>query len=267
MSSKQNNADRFSGFADIYENARPKVPRYPVDVICRYLGGAPQLVVDMGCGTGLSSEVWQGVSERIIGIEPSDDMRGIAEKKSNAAMSFIKAFSDSTGLEDNCADAVVCSQSFHWMEPLSTLKEVDRILKKGGVFATIDCDWPPIAKWQAEKAYARLYGKVTEIEAGVPEIKESFIRYSKDKHLENIIKSGYFTYARELLFSNTEACTKERFRNIILSQGSTQTILKKYPELIEKQLAEFNEAVNSCFDSEPFNIEFCYRMRIGIKHI
>lgn len=71
MSSKQNNADRFSGFADIYENARPKVPRYPVDVICRYLGGAPRLVVDMGCGTGLSSEVWQGVSERIIGIEPS----------------------------------------------------------------------------------------------------------------------------------------------------------------------------------------------------
>lgn len=72
MSSKQNNADRFSGFADIYENARPKVPRYPVDVICRYLGGAPRLVVDMGCGTGLSSEVWQGVSERIIGIESSD---------------------------------------------------------------------------------------------------------------------------------------------------------------------------------------------------
>ena len=54
MSNKQNNADRFSGFADIYENARPKVPRYPVDVICRYLGRAPRLVVDMGCGTGLS---------------------------------------------------------------------------------------------------------------------------------------------------------------------------------------------------------------------
>lgn len=60
MSNKQNNADRFSGFADIYENARPKVPRYPVDVICRYLGETPRLVVDMGCGTGLSSEVWQG---------------------------------------------------------------------------------------------------------------------------------------------------------------------------------------------------------------
>ena len=216
MSSKQNNADRFSGFADIYENARPKVPRYPVDVICRYLGGAPRLVVDLGCGTGLSSEVWRGVSERIIGIEPSDDMRGIAGKKSNASMSFIKAFSDSTGLE-------------------------------------------------AEKAYERIYGRVKEIEAEVPEVRDSFIRYPKDKHLENIIASGYFTYARELLFSNSETCTRERFRNIVLSQGSTQTILKKCPELIEKELAEFHAEIDACFDSEPFEIEFCYRMRVGIK--
>ena len=265
MSSRQNNSDHFSGFADIYENARPKVPKYPVDVICRYLGKNPQLVVDMGCGTGLSSEIWQGISNKIIGIEPNDDMRGIAEKKSNSNMSFIKGFSDSTGLDDECADAVICSQSFHWMEPESTLKEVDRILKKGGVFAAIDCDWPPAAALEAEKAYVLLYGRIKEIEAEVPEVRDSFVRYSKDKHLENIIQSGYFTYARELLFSNTESCTKERFRNIILSEGSTQTILKKCPKLIDKQLTEFNEVINSCFDIEPFDIEFCYRMRIGIK--
>lgn len=265
MNSKQNNADRFSGFADIYESARPKVPKYPIDIICRYLGKAPQLVVDMGCGTGLSSEIWQEVSDKIIGIEPNDEMRGIAEKKATSKMSFIKAFSDSTGLDDLCADAVVCSQSFHWMEPTSTLKEINRILKGGGVFAAIDCDWPPAAKWEAEKAYMRLYDKVKDIESEVPEVRDSFIRYSKDKHLENIISSGYFTYAREILFSNTEECTKERFCNIILSQGSTQTILKKCPELIEKELDYFYKAIGTCFDKEPFDIDFCYRMRIGVK--
>ncbi|MDE7303745.1 MAG: class I SAM-dependent methyltransferase [Oscillospiraceae bacterium] len=265
MSNKQNNADRFSGFADVYENARPKVPKYPVDVICRYLGRNPQLVVDMGCGTGLSSEIWQEVSGKVTGIEPNDEMRGIAEKKTNSKMNFIKAFSDSTGLDDCCADAVVCSQSFHWMEPTSTLKEVNRILKDRGVFATIDCDWPPAAKWEAEKAYMTLYDKVNDIESEVPEIRDSFTRYSKDKHLENIINSGYFTYAREILFSNTEECTKERFCNILLSQGSTQAILKKCPELIKKELDIFYEAIDSYFDKEPFDIEFCYRMRIGVK--
>lgn len=265
MSNKQNNADRFSGFADVYESARPKVPKYPIDVICRYLGRNPQLVVDMGCGTGLSSEIWQEVSGKVIGIEPNDEMRGIAEKKATSKMRFIKAFSDSTGLDECCADAVVCSQSFHWMEPTSTLKEVNRILKSGGVFATIDCDWPPVAKWEAENAYMRLYGKVLEIESQVPDIKDSFIRYSKDKHLENIKQSGYFAYAREVLFCNAEKCTKERFCNILLSQGSTQAILKKCPELIEKELDIFYGTIDSCFDKEPFDIEFCYRMRIGVK--
>lgn len=265
MSGKQDNADRFSGFADVYESARPKVPKYPIDVICRYLGRNPHIVVDMGCGTGLSSEIWQEVSGKVIGVEPNDEMRGIAEKKETSKMSFIKAFSDSTGLDDFCADAVVCSQSFHWMEPTSTLKEVNRILKSGGVFATIDCDWPPVAKWEAEKAYMKLYDKVKDIESEVPEVRDSFTRYPKDKHLENIKQSGYFTYAREILFCNAEKCTKERFCNIILSQGSTQTILKKCPELIEKELDVFYKAIDSCFDKEPFDIEFCYRMRIGVK--
>ncbi|MDE7293468.1 MAG: methyltransferase domain-containing protein [Oscillospiraceae bacterium] len=265
MSSKQNNADRFLGFGEVYENARPKVPKYLVEIICRYLGKAPELVVDMGCGTGLSTEVWQEVCGRVIGIEPSDDMRNIAEKKSTEKMSFIKAFSDDTGLESDCADVVVCSQSFHWMEPAATLKEVDRILKKGGIFATVDCDWPPVAKWEAESAYMKLYGRVLEIESQVPDIKDTFTRYPKDKHLENMAKSGYFRYTRELLFCSSEKCTRERFRNIILSQGSTQTILKKHPELIEKQLEEFYNVINSVFDTEPFDIEFSYRMRIGVK--
>lgn len=265
MSGKQNNADRFSGFADIYENARPKVPKYPVDVICRYLGKNPQLVVDMGCGTGLSSEIWQEVSDKVIGVEPNDEMRGIAEKKATSKMSFIKAFSESTGLDDSCADAVVCSQSFHWMEPVSTLKEVNRILKSGGVFATIDCDWPPAAEWEAEKAYMQLYSKVKELEEQIPEIRESFTRYPKDKHLENIKQSGYFTYAREILFNNTEKCTRGRFCGIILSQGSMQAVLKNCPELIEKELEIFYETVDACFDEETFDIEFCYRMRIGVK--
>ena len=92
MSHDQKNADRFLGFADLYDHARPRVPKYPVNVICRYLGRNPQLVVDMGCGTGLSSEIWQEVSGEVIGIEPSDDMRRIAESKSTVKMHFKKVF-------------------------------------------------------------------------------------------------------------------------------------------------------------------------------
>lgn len=265
MNNKEKNADRFTGFADIYEKARPKVPSYPIKIICKYLGKNPDTVADLGCGTGLSTLAWEHTCENVIGIEPSDDMLSVAIQKQSDKVHFKQAFADDTGLPENYADAVVCSQSFHWMEPTATLKEVNRILKSGGVFATIDCDWPPVTLWQAEKAYMTLYKKVREIEKNSPDINDTFVRYSKDNHLQNITDSGYFRYTREILFSNTEKCTSERFISIILSQGSLQTILKKSPELITGDVEEFKNTINGIFGDTEFDIEFCYRMRIGIK--
>ena len=59
-------------------------------------------------------------------------MISVSRKKETESISFVKAFSDNTGLPDNYADAVICSQSFHWMEPKSTLAEVNRIHKSSG---------------------------------------------------------------------------------------------------------------------------------------
>lgn len=265
MDGRDKNAERFNGFADIYDKARPVVPKYPVKLICKYLGKAPDTVVDLGCGTGLSTVAWKSAAHSVIGIEPSGDMLSAARMKSSDNVKFVQAFSDDTSLPDDFADVVVCSQSFHWMEPTATLSEVNRILKTGGVFATIDCDWPPVTLWRAERAYMTLYGRVADIEKNEPDINSTFVRYSKDGHLKNIRSSGYFRYSRELLFSNTEKCTVERFINLILSQGSLQTILKRAPELISSDVEAFEDTVRSIFGEEVFDIDFCYRMRIGIK--
>ena len=259
------NADKFTGFADTYESSRPAMPKYPVDIIIRYLGKKPNNVVDLGCGTGLSTKVWAGLCEQIIGVEPSLDMLKIANEKQNDKIRFINEYANKTGIESEFADVVVCSQSFHWMEPISTLKEVNRILKKDGIFATVDCDWPPLSVWQADKAYNDLYKKVKIIETESPDIKDTFIRYSKDKHFENIKQSGYFTYAREILFSNREKCNAERYINLILSQGSTQMILKKQPIFIQEDIKNFKNTIYKIFENKEFEIDFSYRMRIAVK--
>ena len=46
------NANRFSGFADLYDAVRPVPPMVLADVISKYAGDRPRLVVDLGCGTG-----------------------------------------------------------------------------------------------------------------------------------------------------------------------------------------------------------------------
>lgn len=259
------NADRFLGFADIYDNARPSVPATACDILIDYLGKQPDTIVDLGCGTGLSTVIWKDKANSIIGIEPSGDMLSTAKSKEKDNVLFIKAFSDDTTLPDNTADIVVCSQSFHWMDPHSTLTEINRILKRNGVFATIDYDWPPVCNWKAEKEYTEFHAKVSNIECEQDSIKNSFNRWDKNKHLSNIKNSGYFRYSREIVFLNKEKCDADRFIAMALSQGGLQTILKTHPELIEKDIEQYENKIRSILHNSEFDISICYRMRIGIK--
>lgn len=263
----QVNAERFHGFADLYDQARPRCPEKVKEILLRYLGKAPALVVDMGCGTGLSTTIWSEASSKVIGIEPSTDMVKIAEEKSADLdnVAFISAFSDHTGLESDCADIVTCSQSFHWMNPERTLNEVARILKKGGIFATYDCDWPPVCDWEAELEYDKLFEQVRRMESTHPDIKDSIIRWEKDRHLANIKNSGKFRYVREIVFANSESCNAQRFVAIALSQGGVQAILKANINEFMPYLTAFQEKIFDIFGNTEFDIDFCYRMRISIK--
>ncbi|MBT3318277.1 MAG: methyltransferase domain-containing protein [Clostridia bacterium] len=261
----QKNADRFTGFSDTYESSRPAMPLYPVKIVKKYLGRIPDVVVDLGCGTGLSTVIWEGNCSKAIGIEPSDDMRGVAQSKSSDTISFAKAYAHDTKLADNSVDAAICSQSFHWMEPTSTLKEVHRILATGGVFAAVDCDWPPLSDWRVDRAYNELFKKIHQIEDTNDTIKDNFTRYEKDKHLSNIIGSGLFAFAREVVFSNTEKCDAKRLIDLTISQGSLQNIIKHVPELIADDIEGYKALVHDVFGEREFEIEFSYRMRIAVK--
>lgn len=258
------NSNRFFEFAKLYENSRPTIPETACNTVLNYLGYTPSQVVDLGCGTGLSTLAWSGKCEKIIGIEPNEEMLSVARQKSGA-VSFIKAYSNNTTLPDNSADIVICSQSFHWMNPTDTLAEVNRILKPNGVFATVDCDWPPVCSVEAELAYSQLLNKVRFIELENKDIFKTFQRWNKDKHLQNIKQSGYFRYSREIVFMNKEKSNADRFIGIALSQGGLQTILKIQPDLIENDVELFEKKIKSVYGNSEFDIGFCYRMRIGVK--
>ena len=125
------------GFAARYDRYRPAPPRALLDVLCRYARvERPALVVDLGCGTGLSTRAWSGRAERVVGVEPNPAMLAAAEPA--PGVEYREAYAHETGLEDACAAVVTCSQSFHWMEPEPTLAEVGRVLRPGGVFAGSD---------------------------------------------------------------------------------------------------------------------------------
>jgi ubiquinone/menaquinone biosynthesis C-methylase UbiE len=264
------NVDRFTGFADCYDSFRPSPPTTAIDILT-LLAKAPQprLVVDLGCGTGLSTLIWADLALEVVGVEPSADMRGQAEARAAAAnwtakVSFREGLSTETGLPDACADIVTASQALHWMEPDGTFAEAQRILREGGVFAALDCDWPPVVGWEAEAAYLE-FSRTTHALEEQRGVADTIKRWAKDKHLERIKQSGRFRYVREILVHSQEMGNAERLVGLAMSQGSVQDLLKLGLSEQEVGLAKLRENADKLLGAEPRPWYFSYRMRIGVK--
>lgn len=266
----KSNVDRFSGFEDVYDNNRPEAPLQVIEIVSTYLGKKPSLVADIGCGTGLSTFIWKDHAERIIGVEPNDDMRGKAVQKASSLtdashISFVKGFSNDLDMVSGSVDIITCSQSFHWMEPVSTLNEISRVLVPGGVFAAYDCDWPPTLTWQIEEQYNHLIQKADDTIARLVQEPEQAHRWSKDKHLQRIRESGKFRFTKEIVFHNTERCDAERYVGLTLSQGGLQTVFKLGAADLDADIAKFTADVEQYFQGRTLEVMFSYRMRLGVK--
>jgi len=266
----ERNVERFSGFADTYDAYRPQPPAIIVDILTRLAGvEMPDLVVDMGSGTGLSTRMWAGRARQVIGIEPNPDMRREAELRTAdlpdaSNVSYREGISTATGLPDGCADIVTCSQSFHWMEPGPTFVEVARILRDGGVFAAYDCDWPPTMSWEAEQAYldhAKTYHRFQE-ESGD---SRTAGRWPKDEHLAGIQESGLFRYVKEVAVHSVESGNAERLVGLALSFGGVAALLKRGLTEDEIGITELRNAAQRILGDEPSPWYFSYRIRLGVK--
>jgi len=255
---------RFTGFAGLYNAVRPQAPYRASDILLSLSGRRKvDVVVDLGSGTGLSTRMWKGRAHRVYGIEPNDDMRAVAVR-SNPGVEFIKASSYATTLPDSSADIVVCSQSFHWMEPIASLREIDRVLLPGGLFAILDCDWPVTAGIEAELAYERLFSAVDALRVKYANALPVEDKRPKGRHIDNVRASGYFDYVKEIPFEAVERCDAARFVGIALSQGQLQTLLKNGVSEIDPEIEAFTRAVTADF-SRARRMSVGYRMIVARK--
>ena len=292
------NPGRFSGFADIYDANRPSPPAELGPLLTSYANVSAPVVVDIGSGTGLSSRWAATWASFVVGVEPSDDMRDMAESRPTAGVTFRKGWSHDTGLPARSADVVLAVQAMHWMEPGPTLAEVARVLRPGGVFAVVDADWPPVAGVaRAEEAWAALHRRIRvfEARAAAGEQGEQLRRpvsdddpalvdedladphlnrlmpggarsWSKAGHLGRLMASGHFEFTREVLFNQDLPGGAERFVALMASQGSYQAL--KRVGLSDEEIGEtrFRREVDLAFrESASFpGLSFSWRARLGV---
>jgi SAM-dependent methyltransferase len=266
--------ERFSGFASIYDRWRPGPPAALASVLGLVLGAGPaatgtarpDLVVDLGCGTGLSARYWARHAARVIGVDPSRDMLEQAEAATaEPNVTYGPGFGHATGLPDACADLVACSQSFHWMEPDATLAEAVRLLRPGGVFAAIDYDPIPLMpSWEAEMAFEAFCDRVDALETDRL-VSDAVPRWGKDGHLARIRASGRFRYVREFLLHHAEPGNAARLVGLALSLGAVETLLKSGVGEEELGLTRLRADAQRLLGDEPRPWYWGVRVRAAVK--
>lgn len=241
-----------------YDAHRPSPPDALLDLLCLAAHvGRPRLVVDLGSGTGLSTRAWADRADEVVGIEASAEMRRRAEEATTASnVRYVQAFADATGLPDEAADIVTCSQSFHWMEPEPTLAEVTRILRPGGVFAAYDYDWPPLVHWQVERAFDEMRHRLADHRAG---------NLKKERHLAVMEATGCFRYTREALLHSRDRGSADRIVGMAMSLGTLSVALARGVSEEELGLASLRETAQRVLGDGEVSWFMCYRVRLGVK--
>jgi ubiquinone/menaquinone biosynthesis C-methylase UbiE len=263
----RDSSDVWTGKASSYNRVRPTPPPALLDLLTQLIGMPhPALVVDLGSGTGLSTAIWGERAERVIGIEPNADMRkeathNVEDHPYAAHIEYREGLAHQTGLPDGCADIVTAAQSFHWMEPTSTLAEIARILRPGGLFAAYDYDSPPAIHWELDRLAQEGSLRLVEL-VRARGLAQSLKIWPKNKSLDPLRESAHFRFTREVLLHHIEQGDAARFLEMMQSSALSHQF-----QFTEQEIGfdRLRQAALQHIGSEPIPWYFSYRVRIGIK--
>ena len=98
-------------------------------------------VLDLGCGTGiiLKEISSKNSSVELFGLDLSENMIAQATRRLGTAAKLTVGDAENLPYLDNTFNLVCCVESFHhYPNPKKALSEINRVLKKGGLFLLCD---------------------------------------------------------------------------------------------------------------------------------
>jgi len=145
-------ARSFGAEAGRYDRARPT---YPDELVAAIVAASPgHDVLDVGCGTGISSRQFQAAGCHVLGLDPDARMAEVARRSGiDVEVSAIEEW-DPAG---RVFDAVVAGQSWHWVDPVVAAAKAAQALRPAGRLAPFWNVFQPPADIAA--AFAAVYDR------------------------------------------------------------------------------------------------------------
>lgn len=142
----------FNRQAATYNLAEPSLCYNPVFDIIAKKAPANIRLLDVGCGNGIMLQrVADELSniEKLTGVDISDKMVEEAKTRlSSYKCSIVEGTMETVKLRKDFYNIVLCMHSFHhYPAPLNTLKNINKVMSKNGVFILADNKKGGVDRW------------------------------------------------------------------------------------------------------------------------
>jgi ubiquinone/menaquinone biosynthesis C-methylase UbiE len=230
--------------AEKYATGRPDFHANTINHIKDFLklNGKLDKVLDVACGTGLSTKALLPIANHVYGTDLSAEMLNVAYDKDK--INYTIAPAEQQPFENNEFDLITVSSGVHWFNIDAFLVEANRLLKING--------WLVIY----ENFFSGEMNELDDFKIWVNEVyyKQSFPSPPRNKNYDWSqvnLQSKNFTIQIPENFKNQVSFTRKQLVNYFMSQSniiaaveSGKTTYSEVEKWLDKELSEFFEDSN-----------------------
>ena len=209
-------AESFGSDPERYDRARP---RYPEALIERIVASAPgRVVLDVGTGTGIVARQFQAAGCTALGVDPDARMAEFAQRSGvNVEVSTFEAW-EAAG---RTFDAVVCGESWHWVDSAAGAAKAADVLCPSGRLAVFWITGQPSGS--LNDAFTEVYGRVlpesihSRLATSAMEVAHAAMR---SKAADGMRATGAFDEPEQWRLEWTKEYTRDEWLDALLTSGA-----------------------------------------------
>jgi SAM-dependent methyltransferase len=230
--------------AERYARGRPDLHPAIVRRICEVTGRSRfASVLDIGCGTGLSTRALATVADCIFGVDSSPEM--LAQATGGPGIVYQRARAESLPFADRSFELLNVGLAFHWFAPQAFLSEARRVLRDDGWLVIYNSGF--LGQLHGEDNFAEWHRSVYLVRYPTPP-------RSRTSVTDEFVRPFGFTLVRKETHDQEIAMSSDQFVGYLLTQSNVIAVVEQGSEELEMVAQFLSDAVAPYFHGQIRNL-------------